>query len=446
MLERYFSLRENGTTVVRELLAGLTTFLTMSYILVVQPSVLCTDYAGNPTGMDSGGVLLATALSSAFATLLMGCYARLPFALAPGMGQNFFFVSVIMSLGAAGVGAPWQTALGIVFIAGVLFLVATLIGLRQLILDVMSPSLRSAIAVGIGLFIAFIGLKNGGLVGDAESLVALNAKAIWSVDSLVFWIGLLMALMLTAARIPGGILIGVIAAAVTAWACQAITISQVFGLPQIAESTAFRVDIPSALTSSGLIYIAMFLFMDVFDTTGTLVGVSQQAGLLDAEGNVPRVRQAMIADSVGTLAGAVMGTSTVTTYIESAAGVEVGGRTGLTAVTTAMLFLAALLVSPLVIAIGGYPPITAGALVVVGAMMFSGVQNVDWSDPTESIPSFLVIAGVPLFFSIADGIALGLIVWPILKIASGRLREVTSVSVVLSLALILFFLNIRLAV
>ena len=446
MLDRYFKLGENQTTVAREILAGVTTFLAMAYILVVQPSVLSRDIAGNATGLEPGAVLLATGLASAFATLLMGCYARLPFALAPGMGQNFFFVSVIMALTASEVDQPWQSALGIVLVAGILFVIATVVGLRKAILDVMSPSMRSAMAVGIGLFIAFIGLKNAEVLVVGPSLVSLNSQGLWSAKSMVFWTGLGTTLLLSVRRVPGSILLGMVVATLVAWASREITIDRIWGWPEFETAAVLRVDIRAAFTSAGLVFVAMFLFMDIFDTTGTLVGVSQQAGLLNEQGDVPRVHQAMLADSMGTVVGACLGTSTVTTFIESAAGVEQGGRTGLTAVTTAVLFLAALAVSPLVLAVGGYPPITAGALVLVGAMMFRGVRHIDWSDETESIPAFFVIVGIPLFFSIADGIALGLILWPWLKIARGRIRDVPPTAIILSVCLIAFVLKIRVAV
>ena len=446
MLKQFFEFERHQTTMWREILAGVTTFLTMSYILVVQPSVLSQDFAGNPTGLEAGAVLLATALSAGLATIAMGLYARLPFALAPGMGQNFFFVSVIMSLSAAGVASPWQAALGIVLLAGVLFFVSTIVGIRQLILDALSPSMRSAIAVGIGLFIAFIGLKNAGVVADAPSLVALNAAELASVDALVFWTGLLTTMLLTVARVPGGILIGIVVSAAVALLTRQIEVTQVFGWPEYEQLAAFQLDLRTAFTSSGLVFVAVFLFMDIFDTTGTLVGVSAQAGLLDEQGNLPQIRPAMCVDSMGTILGASLGTSTVTTFIESAAGVEQGGRTGVTAITAGLLFLASLAVSPLVLAIGGYPPITAGTLVVVGAMMFRSVGRVDWQDETESIPAFLVILGIPLFFSIADGIALGLIVWPFLKLARGQAQQVSLTAWLLSLILLAYFFVVRVAV
>lgn len=443
MLERTFQLAERKTTVPREILAGLTTFLTMSYILVVQPAVLSTDFAGQPTGLESGAVLLATCLSSAFACLVMGFYARLPIALAPGMGQNFFFVSVIMALSGQQLSdAPWTAALAIVAIAGVAFLLLTLVGVRAMVLEVMSPSMRSAIAVGIGLFIAFIGLKNANVLVIDSGLISLNAAGLRSTDAAVFWIGLLVTSILAARRMPGGILVGMIVASFAAAYWGKLEATQVVGWPSFEQSSIFQFDFRAAFSPAGLTFVAVFLFMDIFDTTGTLVGVSHQAGLMK-DGHIPRMKEAMLADSVGTIVGACLGTSTVTSYIESAAGVQQGGRTGLVSVTVGVLFLLAIAFSPLIIGLGGYAPITAPALVFVGAMMFRSVAEIDWTDESESIPAFLVIVGIPLFFSIADGIALGLIAWPVLKAAKGRVGDVKWTAWVLAAILIAYFLLIR---
>jgi AGZA family xanthine/uracil permease-like MFS transporter len=443
MIERIFRLSDHDTTIPREILAGTTTFLTMSYILVVQPNVLSQDFSGNPTGLEPGAVLLATCVASALATAAMGLYAGLPVALAPGMGQNFFFVSVIMAMGAGQFpGEPWQAALGIVFVSGVLFVGLTVLGIRDVVLDVMSPSMRSAIVVGIGLFIAFIGLQNANIVIAAPGLVALNVKELLSVDSAVFWTGFTTILVLKMRRVPGSMLIGISVAAITAWGCGQISIDRVFGWPEFTQRAALQLDFRAAFTFSGLSYVAVFLFMDIFDTTGTLIGVSQQAGLMK-DGRVPRMREAMLADSVGTVAGACVGTSTVTSYIESVAGVEQGGRTGLTAFTTAILFVLAIGFSPLIVSLGKYAPVTAPALVVVGAMMFRAVRSIDWPDETEAIPAFLLILAIPIFFSIADGMALGLIVWPLLKIACGRTAEVPRASLVIAVIVIVYFAVIR---
>lgn len=446
MIERYFQLRRHKTNVTREVLAGVTTFLTMSYILVVQPNVLSQDFAGQPTGLEAGAVLLATCLASAFASGLMGIYARLPVALAPGMGQNFFFVSVVMALAAQqGSGVPWQAALGIVLVAGVIFFVLTVLGVRAIVLDIMSPSMRSSIAVGIGLFIAFIGLQKAGVIVTAPSLVRLNTEGLLTVDSAVFWGTLALTLVLFVRRFPGSILVGMAAAALAAWWLGRIVIADVVGWPQFEQSAAFRFDVRAALSLLGLPFVAVFVFMDVFDTTGTLVAVAEQAELTK-DGDIPRMRQAMLADSAGTIMGACLGTSTVTSYIESVAGVEQGGRTGLTAVTVAVLFLLATAFSPLIIALGGYAPITAPALVIVGAMMFRNVKSVDWMDETEAVPAFLVILGIPLFFSIADGIALGLIAWPALKLARGKFAQVSIAAYALAAALLAYFLMIRVSI
>ena len=443
MIERIFRLSDHDTTIPREILAGITTFLTMSYILVVQPNVLSKDFSGNPTGLEPGAVLLATCVASALATGAMGLYAKLPVALAPGMGQNFFFVSVMVAMSSQQFpGEPWQAALGIVFVSGVLFVALTLLGVRDVIVDVMSSSMRSAIVVGIGLFIALIGLQNANLVVNAPTLVALNAPGLLSVDSAVFWAGFVTILVLRIRGVPGSMLIGIAVAAITAWANGRISIDRVFGWPEFSQSAALQLDFRAAFTFSGLSYVAVFLFMDIFDTTGTLIGVSQQAGLLK-DGRLPRMREAMLADSAGTVVGACLGTSTVTSYIESVAGVEQGGRTGLTAVTVAILFLLAIGFSPLIVSLGGYAPITAPPLVFVGAMMFRSVQSIDWSDETEAVPAFLLILAIPLFFSIADGLALGLIVWPLLKFVRGRRAEVRTASVVIAAIIIVYFVTIR---
>lgn len=443
MISRFFEVREHNSTVPREFLAGLTTFLTMAYILVVQPAVLSKDFSGNPTGMDANAVLLATCFSSAFACLLMGVFARLPIALAPGMGTNFFFVSVVMTLSENDTsGNAWQQALGIVFVSGVLFLILTLAGFRRFVLEVMSDSMRNAIAVGIGAFVAFIGLKNAGVIVDGGTLVQLNAKGLTSDDSLVFWLGLITTLILMVRRIPGGILAGIVVSTLTAVVCDRVTFDQVAGLPDIVERAAFRFRFDQVTTVTGLSFIAVFLFMDIFDTTGTLIGVSQQANII-RNGQVPCMREAMIADSAGTMVGACLGTSTVTSFIESAAGVQQGGRTGLTAVTVGCLFLLAIPLSPVFIALGQYSPITAPALVAVGAMMFRNVRHIDWADDTEAIPAFFVILAIPLFFSIADGIALGLIVWPILKLVRGRRSDISFSAWALALLLIAYFLTVR---
>ncbi len=467
MLERIFRLRENGTTVRTELGAGLTTFLTMSYIIVVQPAVLSGTMFGEVTGMDFGAVMTATCLAAALASAIMGLYARYPIAQAPGMGENFFFVfTAIPAAAAAGAAVPWATALGAVFVSGVLFLVLTLAGAREAVMNGLSPSMRHAIAAGIGLFIAFIGLQNAQvIVADPGTAVALNPE-FGSPDMLVFFVGLLTGAGLHARRVRGSILWGILAAGAVAIAFklalpllgESVASSplvansglatrfeladHLLAAPPSLEPTLLRMDLRGALTIAMAPVVAIFLFMVFFDTVGTLVGVAQQAGFM-RDGKLPRARQAFLSDATATVAGACLGTSTVTSYIESATGVEQGGRTGLTALTVAALFLVALFFSPVVAMLGGYPPITAPALVLVGAMMLGNVRHVDWNDYTEVVPAFLVLGGIPFTYSIADGLALGLIAYPLVKVLGGRAREARPSAWVIAGLLLLYFLMVR---
>lgn len=479
MLDRYFRLTEHGTNVRTELLAGLTTFLTMAYIIFVQPAVLSGSMLGVSTGMDFGAVTTATCLSAALATAIMALYARYPIAQAPGMGQNFFFVLSALPAAAAliaretaagrlqpGQTSPWQIALGVVFLSGVLFILLSFFGVRELIMDTISPSMRNAIAVGIGLFIAFIGLENASVVlKDPGTGVALNPR-FDSPDLVIFFFGLLLTAGLYARRVRGSILWGILAAT-------ALAIVLRLGLPHMPESisqsnlvtdsmllTRFQIatDVVSTVPSMAPTFLKMdlaramawpmvplvliFLFMVVFDTLGTLVGVSERAGLIK-DNRLPRVRQAFLSDALGSVVGAAFGTSTVTSFIESTAGVEQGGRTGLTALTVAVLFLVALFFSPLIAMVGSYPPITAPALVVVGSLMMQGVTKLDWSNYAEVISAFLVILGIPLSYSIADGLALGFIAYPIVKLIAGQGRDVKWLTYVMAAVLLLYFIAVR---
>lgn len=442
MLERFFRLRDNNTTIRTELLAGLTTFLTMAYIVFLQPAVLATDFAGNPTGLDYGAVLLATCSIAGISCIFMGLYAQYPIALAPGMGENFFFVSVIMTLSAMGMENAWQVALGIVFIAGLLFLLLTLLRVREAIINAVSPSLRNGIATGIGVFIAFIGLKNGGLIAaNPGTLVTLNPTLI-SPDATVFLVGLIVAASLQTRRVRGAILWGIGAATLTAIAFQKVKFDGVVGLPHIEHAAFLKMDLKAAFSVTCLPFIIVFLFMDMFDTIGTLVGVAEQGGFFK-NNRLPRANKALLVDATGTVAGACMGTSTVTSYIESATGVAYGGRTGLTSIAVGLLFFASLLFSPLIGMIGGYLPITAGALVIVGAMMMQNVRGIEWDDFSEAIPAFLVILGIPLTFSIADGLALGFISYPAVKFLSGKGKQAGALMYLIAAILVLYFIFIR---
>jgi len=442
VLNRYFQLTARGTDVRTEVMAGLTTFLTMAYIIFVQPAVLTTDLSGRPTGMDLGAVLLATCLGAALASVLMGLIADYPVALAPGMGENFFFVTVVMALGALGVPDPWQTALGMVFLSGVAFILLTMLRVREAVIDAISPSMRNGIAVGIGLFIASIGLQHAGLiVGKPGTLVGLTNQ-LGSSDIVVFGGGLVGASVLLARRVRGALLWGILGSALLALAMGKIRYSGLVGFPVLHGRAAFAMDIGRALDPALLPFVIVFLFMGMFDTVGTLVGVAEQAGLMQ-DNRLPRANRALLVDATGITAGACFGTSTITCYIESAAGVAAGGRTGLTAVVTGILFLLALLVGPLVKMIASYPPITAPALVLVGSMMMRSARRIEWDDASEAVPVFLTIAGIPLSSSIADGLALGFVAYPIVKLLGGRRREVHWLSYVMAALLVAYFLLVR---
>jgi AGZA family xanthine/uracil permease-like MFS transporter len=467
MLDRLFRLTENRTTARTELLAGVTTFLTMAYIIFVQPAVLSGKMFGQPTGVDFGAVTTATCLSAALATAIMALYARYPIAQAPGMGENFFFVfSVIPAATAAGFASGWQVALGTVFVSGVIFLILSLVGLRELIFNAVSPSLKSAIAAGIGLFIAFIGLQDAGVIlKDPGTAVKLNPHFA-SPDLLVFFAGLLVTAVLHARRVRGSILWGIVAATglstILKWllpllpagisASPTVTGSLllqrfefahgIVAAPPSLAPTFLHMDLVHALSPAMLPFVFVFLFMFMFDAIGTLIGVCEQAGFM-RDNKLPRAKQAMVSDAVGTVVGAGLGTSTVTSFIESAAGVEQGGRTGLTGLVVAALFLLALFFSPLIAMVGSYPPITAPALVIVGAMMLRNVTKIDWQDYSESIPAFLTLIGIPLSYSIADGLALGFITYPIIKLLSGRGREVGWLTYLLAVILVLYFVFVR---
>lgn len=466
-LAAWFRLRENHTTVRTEILAGLTTFLTMAYIIFLQPAVLSGRLFGQETGMDFGAVTTATCLSAALATLVMGLWARLPIALAPGMGENFFFVlTAIPAAAALGHAEPWRAALGAVFVAGILFFALSLLGLRKRLIDAVSPSLKNAIAAGIGLFIAFLGLQNAGLIAaDPGTMVKLNPQWL-SPDRIVFALGLLVTGALLARGVRGAVLWGIVAAGVTTaglrllitllpqtWQASPLMAESqlltrfewahaIVAAPPSLAPTLFQMDVGAAFSLAMLPLVLVFLFMDLFDTMGTLIGVTEQAGLA-REGQIPRARQALMADAAGTVAGALMGTSTVTSFIESAAGVQQGGRTGLTAVTAAALFLVALCFSPVIAMVASYPPMTAAALVVVGAMMMKTVPRIAWDDPTEALPAFLIILGMPLTMSVGDGLALGLVAYPVVKLLSGRAPEVSWPLYVLGFALVLYFALVR---
>jgi adenine/guanine/hypoxanthine permease len=413
MLTRFFDLDGHGTTVRTELFAGLTTFLTMAYIVVVNPVIL------GAAGMPVAGVAVATCVASGFASILMGLLSNYPLALAPGMGLNAYFTYTVVKT----MGLPWQVALGCVFLSAVAFLLLTLSGVRQLIMNAIPRSLFAAVAGGIGLFIAFIGLKDAGIiVSDPGTTVGLG-KLTAATPALAI-LGLLVIAVLQARAVKGAILFGILSVAAVAW---------IFGFSRFTPSayhlsdlsaTALRLDIPAALNLRGGIGVSLveivfvFLFVDLFDNVGTLMAVTKRAGLVSADGKVPRMNRILLADSISMLVGALAGTSPVTSYIESTAGVSVGGRTGLTSVTVGLLFLATLFVAPLVQAIPAVA--TAPALVLVGAMMMGALAEVNWHEPGEAIPAFLTAIMIPLSYSIANGLAFGIVSHAVLKLVRGQ--------------------------
>jgi adenine/guanine/hypoxanthine permease len=416
-LDKIFQLRERGTSVQTEVLAGATTFLTMAYIVLVNPSILGT------TGMPVAGVAAATCLAAGVGCLLMGFLANYPIALAPGMGLNAYFAFTVVQ----GMGVPWQTALGLVFISGVLFIVLTVAGVRQLIVSAIPRALFSAIAAGIGLFIAFIGLRGAGLVADnPATLVTLGD--IHAPATQLALLGLAILSILLVLKVKGAIFIGIVATAILGWILGLATWNpQPYDLEQMT-GTAFKLDIPAALGIGGhgfglalLEILFVFLFVDLFDNVGTLVAVSKKAGLMRPDGSIPRLNRILFADAGATVVGSLAGTSTVVSYIESASGVSAGGRTGLTAVVTGLLFLATLFVAPWAQVIPAAA--TAPALILVGAMMMGPLTEVDWDDPVVAIPAFLTLVTIPLTFSIANGLAFGVIAYAVLKLVTRRIAK-----------------------
>jgi AGZA family xanthine/uracil permease-like MFS transporter len=448
MLEKLFKLRRNNTNVRIELIAGITTFLTMAYIIFVQPAVLSVDFTGSPTGMDFNAVMLATCLSAALATFIMGIYANYPIAQAPGMGQNFFFISVIMSMTALGVADAWQVALGIVFIAGILFLLISLLNIREKLMNIISPGMKNGIVVGIGLFIAFLGLQKAQIISaNPGTLVELNRSELVSKDMAVFIFGLILISVCLIRRIRGAIIIGIFFAAVLSVILNKVDFTGIISSPPSIAPTFLKMKITAGVIKAisftdYLSFVIIFLFMDIFDTIGTIIGVSEQAGFIK-DNKLPRANRALISDAVGTVAGACLGTSTVTSYIESATGVEAGGRTGLTSIFVSLFFILAIFFSPIVKMVSSYAPITAPALVIVGSMMVKNVNKIDWNDYSESIPAFLIMMGIPLTCSISNGLAFGFIAYPALKIFSGKMKECNWLMYILGILFLFRYIFIK---
>jgi AGZA family xanthine/uracil permease-like MFS transporter len=427
MLERFFRLKEHGTTAVTEVRAGVVTFLTMAYILFVNPQIL------SQAGMPAEDVAVATALASAVAALVMGLYANYPFALAPGMGLNAYFTFGVV--GAMGV--PWPVALAAVFVEGVLFLALAVTGVRAALLRAIPTSIKIATMSGIGLFLAIIGFEGAGLVVDhPATLVTLGD--VGSPVVLLSLAGLIVISVLLAARVRGAILIGILAVTVVCWILGLTPWpEQLLTVPHLPAETLMAMDFSGLLTGKLLLVVLAFLFVDIFDTAGTLLGVGRLGGFVDDKGELPRANRAFAADAIGTMVGAAVGTSTVTSYVESATGVEEGGRTGLTAVVVSVLFLLSLALTPLFTSVP--TAATAPALIVVGALMMRGARELDWSQIDEAVPAFLTVATMPFTYSIANGISFGIVSYVLIKALRGRFRDVHPLMYVLAGLLIVFY-------
>ena len=458
-MEKFFKLKENGTDVKTEIIAGITTFMTMAYILAVNPNILAD------AGMDRGAVFTATAVAAFLGTALMALLANYPFALAPGMGLNAYFTySVVL-----GKGYTWQTALTAVFVEGIIFIALSVTNVREAIFNAVPRNLKSAVSVGIGIFIAFIGLQNAKIVIGGETLVQLFSLGEYNkvngvegviatgndagITVIIAIIGVLITAFLVVKEVKGNILLGILATWVLGIIAQVTGLyvpnpalgffsvlpdfSNGLSIPSIGP-VLFKLEFHKIATLEFVVVMFAFLFVDMFDTIGTLIGVSTKAGMLDKDGKLPNIRGALLADAVATTAGAMLGTTTVTTFVESASGVSEGGRTGLTAMTTAVLFAASLLLSPIFLAIPSFA--TAPALIVVGFYMFSNVVHIDFSDMTEAIPCYICIVAMPLFYSISEGISMGIISYVIINALTGRTKKVTPLMYILSILFILKYI------
>ena len=428
MFEKLFKLKENGTTVQTEIIAGATTFLSMAYIIFVQPAVLSI------AGMDFGSVMMATCLSSAIACLVMAFAANYPIALAPGMGENFYFVFTVV----LGMGIAWEKALGAVFISGVIFLILTLLRVREMIIDALPDALKNAIPAAIGIFITLIGLVQAGIIIKDPGGGIVSLGNLHSQPTLIALTGLLIILFLMVRNVRGAMLLGMIITAVIGVIMGVIEYNGIISAPPSISPTFFKLDIPGALNLGFITVLVIFLLMDMFDTIGTFIGVGQATGIMK-DGKIPRANSALLADAAGTISGALLGTSTVTSYIESTTGVREGGRTGLTAVVVAFFMFIAIFFKPLVSMIGGgvpvmdgegnilymLYPVTAPALILVGSFMAKNLSKCSWDDLTEAIPAFMTIVGMAFTYNISHGLAFGFILYPVVKVMAGRGREVS---------------------
>ena len=412
-LEQIFKLHDNNTTIRKEFLAGFTTFVTMSYIVFVNPQMMASS------GMDLGASFVGTCIAAAIACFAMGFYSNWPVGLAPGMGLNAFFTYTVVGE----MGYTWEVALGAVFLAGILFVIISVTPLRRWMLDSIPMNLRIAMGAGVGLFIGFIGLKTGGIIiqNDATFLSLGNLK---NTETLLTALGFLLILVLALKKITGAIIIGIVTITISSLLLGLIEFNGIISAPPNISSILLKLDILGAIDIAMISIIFSFLFVNLFDTAGTLLGVASRANLTDHYGKIKNLDRALKADSSASIAGSLFGCSPVTSYVESSAGVEAGGRTGLTAITVGIFFLLAIFFSPLASMVPNYA--TAGALVYVAILMLGGMENLDWKDNTELLPALIMIIMIPLSFSIADGIAIGFIVFVVLKIFSGNIKDISS--------------------
>ena len=426
MLEKLFGFNPRETRVRTEILAGITTFLTMAYILAVNPNILAA------TGMDKGALFTTTVIASAFATLLMAFYAKLPFGLAPGMGLNAFFAyTVCLTLG-----YTWQFALTAVLLEGIIFILLTVTNLREKIVDALPLSLRNAIGAGIGLSIAFIGLQNAGIIVNNDATL-ISLGNITSGSALLGIIGLLITSILLVKKVRGALLIGILLTTVIGIPMGLTHLDGVLSTPPSIEPFFFRFQWEHIFTKEMVIVVFTFLFVDMFDTIGTLVGVTTKAGMVTKDGKIPHLKQAFLVDAIGTTAGAMLGTSTITTFVESASGVGEGGRSGLTSFVTAVCFLLSLFLAPFFLAVPGAA--TAPVLILVGLMMMSSAKKVDFLDYSEAIPAFICIIFMPLAYSISDGIVLGMISYVLLNLLCGHTKQLTPAMYILAFIFVFKF-------
>ncbi len=428
-LENMFKLKEHNTTVRTEVIAGITTFMTMAYIIIVNPIIL------SEVGMDFGSVLTATCLSAGLTTILMALYANYPFALAPGMGLNSFFAIVVV----AGMGYSWELALAAVFVEGIIFIIMSFLKIREAIIDSIPTNLKYAVSVGIGLFIAFIGFANAGIVEAGGAILQLGDMK--DPNAILAIVGLIITGVLLYKKVKGALFIGILLTTIIGFFMGVTKLPE--GIIEISSMkptflAAFSVDWSELFSLNFIIVIFTFLFVDIFDTVGTVIGVASKADMLDKEGKLPKASQVLLTDAIGTTIGALFGTSTVTTYVESASGVAEGGRTGLTSLTTGILFLFALLFSPIFLIVPSAA--TAPALILVGLFMMEPIKKIDLEDFTEAIPAFLTIIMMPIAYSISEGIVFGMLSYTLLKALTGKAKEVSIVMYVLSLIFILRFI------